>query len=350
MTDYRPLGRTDLHVSAITLGTMTWGQQNTEADGHAQLDRALDAGINFVDTAESYSIPPRAETQGSTERIIGTWLKASGKRDRIALASKVAGPGDRNYLRRDGSQPRLDRKNIEEAIDASLARLQTDYLDLYQLHWPHRNIPLFGGGSHAPSRGGDGSEVPIEETLDALDGLVKSGKVRHIGLSNETAWGLSRFLHLSETHGWPRVASVQNAYNLLNRTYEVGLAEFHEREQVGLLAYSPLAQGFLTGKYQRGARPAGARTTLFERGQRYQKPGTEAAIDSYLAIARDFGLDPAQLAIAYVASRSFVTSVIIGATSLAQLDADLAALEVTITPEIEARIDATHQLHGSPAP
>ncbi|HEV2511570.1 aldo/keto reductase [Bosea sp. (in: a-proteobacteria)] len=350
MTDYRPLGRTDLRVSAITLGTMTWGQQNTETDGHAQLDRALDAGINFIDTAESYSIPPRAETQGSTERIIGTWLKASGKRDRIILASKVAGPGDRNYLRKDGSQPRLDRKNIDEAIDASLKRLQTDYLDLYQLHWPHRNVPLFGGGSHAPNRGGDGSEVAIEETLDALDGLVKSGKIRHIGLSNETAWGLSRFLHLSETRGLPRVASVQNAYNLLNRTYEVGLAEFHEREQVGLLAYSPLGQGFLTGKYQRGARPAGTRTTLFERGQRYQKPGTEAAIESYLAIARDFGLDPAQLAIAYVASRPFVTSAIIGATTLAQLDADLAALKVKITPEIEARIDAAHQLHGSPAP
>lgn len=350
MTDYRPLGRTDLRVSAIALGTMTWGQQNTEADGHAQLDRALDAGVNFIDTAESYSIPPRAETQGSTERIIGTWLKARGKRDRIVLASKIAGPGDRNYLRKDGSQPRLDKANIEEAIDASLKRLQTDYLDLYQLHWPHRNVPLFGGGSHAPNRGGDGSEVPIEETLEALDGLVKSGKIRHIGLSNETAWGLSRFLHLSETRGLPRVASVQNAYNLLNRTYEVGLAEFREREQVGLLAYSPLGQGFLTGKYQRGARPPGARTTLFERGQRYQKPGTEAAIESYLAIARDFGLDPAQLAIAYVASRPFVTSVIIGATSLEQLDADLAALALKITPEIEARIDAAHQLHGSPAP
>lgn len=350
MPTYRPLGRTDLRVSSITLGTMTWGQQNSEADGHAQLDRALEAGINFVDTAESYAIPPRAETQGSTERIIGTWLKSRGKRDKIVLASKVAGPSDRNYLRKDGSSPRLDARHINEAIDSSLERLQTDYLDLYQLHWPHRNVPLFGGGSHAPSRGGNGSEVPIEETLAALDALVKSGKVRHIGLSNETAWGLSRFLHLSETTGAPRVASVQNAYNLLNRTYEVGLAEFHAREQVGLLAYSPLAQGFLTGKYQRGARPAGARTTLFERGQRYQKPGTEAAIETYLGIARDFGLDPAQLAIAYVTSRSFVTSTIIGATSLEQLDIDLAALDTIITPEIEARIDAAHQLHGSPAP
>lgn len=350
MLDYRPLGRTDLRVSSIALGSMTWGQQNTEAEGHAQLDYARDRGINFIDTAENYSVPPRAETQGSTERIIGSWLKSRGGRDGIVLATKVSGPSDRPYLRRDGSLPRLDARNINEAIDNSLARLQTDYVDLYQLHWPNRPLPLFGGGSHSPARGGDGTEVSIEETLDALDALVKAGKVRHIGLSNETAWGLSRFLHLAETTGRPRVASVQNAYNLLNRTYEVGLAEFHAREQVGLLAYSPLAQGFLTGKYQRGARPPGARTTLFERGQRYQKPGTEAAIDAYLAIARDVGLDPAQLAIAYVTSRHFVTSNIIGATSLDQLRSDLGSLDVAITPEIEARIDAAHQLHGSPAP
>jgi len=230
-----------------------------------------------------------------------------------------------------------------------LKRLQTDYVDLYQLHWPNRPLALFGGGSHAPSRGG-GNEVPIEETLEALDELVAEGKVRHIGLSNETAWGLQRFLHLSDVKGWPRVVSVQNAYNFLNRQYEVGLAEFHTREQVGLLAYSPLAQGFLTGKYQRGARPAGARTTLFNRGARYQKPGTEGAIDAYLTIARDFGLDPAQLAVAYVTSRSFVTSNIIGATSLEQLKVDLDSQEIAITPEIEARVNAAHQLHGDPAP
>lgn len=350
MTDYRQLGRTDLRVTSIALGTMTWGQQNTEAEAHAQLDRATDFGINFIDTAENYAIPPSRETQGSTERYIGTWLKASGKRDRIVLATKVSGPSASTYLRADGSFPRLDARNINEAIDNSLKRLQTDYVDLYQLHWPNRAVPLFGGGSHAPSRGGDGNEVSIEETLDALEALVKAGKVRHIGLSNETAWGLSRFLHLSETGGKPRVVSVQNAYNLLNRTYEVGLAEFHAREQVGLLAYSPLAQGFLTGKYQRGARPPGARNTLFDRGQRYQKPGTEEAVDKYLEIARDFGIDPAQLAIAYVTSRPFVTANIIGATSLAQLETDLGSLDVKITPEIEARIDAVHQLHGSPAP
>jgi aryl-alcohol dehydrogenase-like predicted oxidoreductase len=346
----RPLGRTGIAVSSICLGTMTWGQQNTEGEGHAQIDYALDQGINFLDTAETYAIPPRAETYGATERIIGTWLKARGGRDRVVLATKVSGPAGRTWLRADGSLPRLDARHINEAIDASLGRLQTDYVDLYQLHWPHRPVAMFGAPAGSPVHGGDGSEVPIEETLDALDALVKSGKVRHIGLSNETAWGLSRFLHLSETRGQPRVASVQNAYNLLNRTYEVGLSEFHAREDVGLLAYSPLAQGYLTGKYQNGAQPAGARGTLFGRGGRYQKPGTEAAIDAYLGIARDFGLDPAQLAIAWVTSRPFVTSNIIGATTLDQLKTDIASREVKITPEIEARIDAVRQIHGDPAP
>lgn len=351
MTEYRQLGATDLRVSSIALGTMTWGEQNTEADGHAQLDYARDQGITLIDTAESYSIPPRAETQGSTERIIGTWLKARGGRDRVILATKVAGPSDRSYMRADGKPPRLDARNIREAIDGSLRRLQTDYVDLYQLHWPNRDLPLFGSGAHAPSRGGEGTpEVPIEETLGALADLVTAGKVRHIGLSNETAWGLSRFLHLAATKGLPRVVSVQNAFNLLNRTYEHGLSEFHAREKVGLLAYSPLAQGFLTGKYRNGARPTGARVTLFDRGARYEKPGTAEAIDSYLQIAADFGIDPAQLAIAWVTARPFVTANIIGATSMAQLKTDIASREVRITPEIAARIEAAHQVHGSPAP
>ncbi len=346
MTNFRPLGRSGLSVSSICLGSMMWGSQNSEAEGHAQIDYALDHGVNFIDTAELYAIPPRAETQGATERIIGTWLKARGGRERIVLASKVVGPSPSDWYRADKRPTRLDKKNIDEAIDASLKRLQTDYVDLYQLHWPHRAVGLFGERAQA----GAGDEVPIEETLEALAGLVKAGKARHIGLSNETAWGLSRFLHLAETRGLPRVESVQNAYSLLNRTYEVGLAEFQAREDVGLLAYSPLAQGYLTGKYQRGARPPGARSTLFDRGQRYQRPGAEEAIDDYLAIARDFGIDPAQFALAYVTSRPFVTSNIIGASTMAQLKTDIASREIVITPEMEARVDAVRQRRGDPAP
>lgn len=348
--EYRKLGRTDLCVSAICLGSMTWGQQNTEAEGHEQLDYALDCGVNFIDTAEIYSIPPRPETQGSTERIIGSWLAARKNRDRVIIATKVAGRGDSHWLREDGAHPTLDRKNILYAIDGSLKRLRTDYVDLYQLHWPDRSLPLWGAGGTTFRPPSKRAEVPIEETLDALDELVKAGKVRHIGLSNETPWGVSRFLRAAELGHGPRVVSIQNAYNLLNRTFEMGLAEFAARDQVGLLAYSPLAQGYLTGKYQGGARPPGARTTLFERAQRYEKPGVEAAIEAYLSLAQEMGLEPAQLAIAYVTSRPFVTSNIIGATSMAQLKTDLESVTVVITPEIERRIDGIHQLHSNPAP
>ncbi|MFG1301545.1 aldo/keto reductase [Xanthobacter sp. V3C-3] len=348
--EYRPLGRTGLSVSSIALGTMTFGQQNTEAEGHAQIDRALDAGINFIDTAELYSIPPKAETQGSTERIIGTWLKARGGRERVIIATKAVGRSDQTWFRAGERKTRLDARNINEAIEGSLRRLQTDYVDLYQLHWPDRSVPLFGGHADPRLATGEGPEVPIEETLGALGDLVKAGKVRHIGLSNETAWGVHRFLAAAEAGHGPRIASVQNAYNLLNRTYEYGLSEFAEREDVGLLAYSPLAQGYLTGKYLDGARPAGTRTTLFNRGQRYEKPGTEAAIRDYLDVAAALGLTPVQLAQAWVTSRSFVTSNIIGATSMAQLEETLATLDVAITPEIEARVNAVFQLRGSPAP
>ncbi len=349
MLEYRPLGRTDIKVSSVALGTMTFGQQNTEAEGHAQLDYALDHGINFIDTAELYSIPPRRETQGSTERIIGTWLKARGNRDKVVLASKAVGPTTNTWYRADGARPRLDAANIRAAIDGSLQRLQTDYLDLYQLHWPDRAVPIFGNA--APARApGDGAEVPIEDTLAALAELVKSGKVRHIGLSNETAWGLHAFLRAADAGIGPRVVSVQNAYNLINRTYEEGLAEFHAREGVGLLAYSPLGQGYLTGKYQRGARPAGARSTLFDRGQRYEKPGTEAAIDAYLKLAAEMGLTPVALAQAFVTSRPFVTATLIGATSMAQLEACLAGALTPLSADVLARIDALHQIHGNPAP
>ncbi|MFG1202824.1 aldo/keto reductase [Xanthobacter aminoxidans] len=349
MLDYRPLGRTGISVSSIALGTMTFGEQNTEAEGHAQLDIARDRGITLIDAAELYPIPPKAETQGATERIIGSWLKARGGRDKVVIATKVVGRSDATYFRADGSTTRLDAKNITEAVEGSLKRLGTDYIDLYQLHWPDRAVPLFGQRATTRARGG-GPEVPVEETLAALDALVKAGKVRHIGLSNETAWGLSAFLAAAEKGIGPRVASVQNAYSLVNRTYETGLAEFLQREDVGLLAYSPLAQGFLTGKYLDGALPAGARKTLFNRTQRYEKPGTEEAVRAYVALAREAGLTPAQLALAFVTSRPFVTSNIIGATTLAQLEEDLGSLDVTLTPEIEDRIDALHQLHGNPAP
>jgi aryl-alcohol dehydrogenase-like predicted oxidoreductase len=345
---YRPLGRTGLEVSALCLGTMTFGQQNTEAEGHAQLDYALDQGVNFLDTAEMYSVPPRPETQGSTERIIGSWLRARGNRDRIILATKVAGRGEATWLRDDGSPTRPNRAQVHEAVDKSLARLGTDYIDLYQVHFPGR--PMSWGSNPTRWKHHEGDEVAIEETLAALGDLVREGKVRHIGISNESGWGTMRYLAEAEAKGLPRIASIQNAYNLLNRTYEVALAEISMRENVSLLAYSALAQGYLTGKYQKGARPPGSRTTLFNRGQRYETSGAEQAIDAYLDIAREAGLDPSQLAIAFALSRSFMTSVILGATSMEQLKVDIGAADVVVTAELEAKIDAVHQRVGNPCP
>lgn len=347
----RRLGRTDIMVSSLCLGTMTFGEQNTEAEGHAQMDLAVDRGINLFDAAELYPIPPKPETQGRTEEIIGTWMKARKNRSDIVLATKAIGRSDNTWFRDDGSPGRLTRKQLEEAVDKSLRRLQTDYIDLYQLHWPDRTVSGFGSN---PTRWKDpvsaDDETPIAETLEVLGDFVKAGKVRHIGLSNESAWGTMTFLKASEMNALPRVASIQNAYSLVNRTFESGLAEVSRREDVGLLAYSALAQGYLTGKYRDGALPKGARKTLFERLQRYEKPGAEAAINAYLDLAADLGVDPAQLAIAFARTRSFTTSVILGATSLAQLEVDLGAASLEITDEIEARIDAIHQLHGNPCP
>jgi len=350
--EYRRLGRTDLKVSVICLGTMTWGEQNTEAEGHAQMDYAVEQGINFFDTAELYSIPPKPETQGSTERIIGSWFKARGKRDKIILASKVCGRGGNTWFRDDKSPTRVTRKQVFEAVDKSLQRLQTDYIDLYQLHFPERPMPW---GSNPTRFSKAAYEQPADETsiaeqLDAFAEVIKAGKIRHLGLSNESAWGTMRFVTDSEVRGTPRVQSIQNAYSLLNRTFETGLAEVALREDVGLLAYSPLAQGYLTGKYLDGARPAGTRTTLFDRGQRYQTDGAEAAIKRYIALAREAGLDPAQMALAFVNSRAFVTANIIGATSMEQLRTDIASIDVKLSPEVEAGIDAIHQLVGNPCP
>lgn len=350
--DYRRLGHTDLKVSAICLGTMTWGQQNTEAEGHAQMDYALDQGVNFFDTAELYSIPPKPETQGATERFIGNWFKARGNRDKVILATKVVGRGSNTWFRDDGGPTRVNRKQILEAVDKSLKRLQTDYIDLYQLHFPERSMPWgsnptrFSKAAFEPPA----DETPIAEQLDAFGEIMKAGKIRHLGLSNESAWGTMSFLRDSEVRGTPRVQSIQNAYNLLNRTFETALAEVAMREQVGLLAYSPLAQGYLTGKYLDGARPAGARTTLFDRGQRYQTVGAEEAVRRYVALAREAGLDPAHLALAFVTSRPFLTSNIIGATSMEQLRVAIGSAQITISTELEAKIDAIHQQVGNPCP
>ncbi len=343
----RQLGDTALMISELCLGTMTFGEQNSEAEAHAQLDMALASGVNFIDTAEIYPVPPRAETQGVTERYIGTWLKRRGGRDRLVLASKVAGPGAWISYLRDGRN-RLDRPNIAAALDASLARLQTDYLDLYQLHWPDRETNFFGKLGYEPPA--EDRSVPLLESLEALAEQIKAGKVRHVGLSNETPWGLMTCLKLAEQHGLPRPVSVQNPYNLLNRTFEVGLAEVALREHCGLLAYSPMAFGVLSGKYLNGVRPPGARLTLFERFSRYSNPEAERATEAYVALARLHGLDPAQMALAWVTSRPFVTSNIIGATTQEQLARNLASGHLSLSEEVIAGIEAIHRGQPNPAP
>jgi aryl-alcohol dehydrogenase-like predicted oxidoreductase len=326
---------------------MTFGQQNTEVEAHDQLDRALAAGINFVDTAEMYPVPPLAETQGRTEEYIGTWFSARGGRDRIVLATKVAGPSDwLPYLR--GGDVRLDRRNIEAAVEASLKRLRTDYIDLYQLHWPDRETNYFGKlGYEQPA---EDRSIPLLETLQVLGDLVTAGKVRHIGVSNETPWGLMTLLRLAGEHGLPRPVSIQNPYNLLNRSFEIGLSEVATREQCGLLAYSPLAFGVLSGKYLGGARPPGARLTLFGRFDRYSNPQAEKAAADYVALARRHGLDPAQMALAWVTGRPFVTSSIIGATTLEQLDADLDSADLTLSDHLLEEIEKIHVRQPNPAP
>ncbi|MEM7565823.1 MAG: aldo/keto reductase [Pseudomonadota bacterium] len=344
----RKLGRTGLDVSVICLGTMTWGQQNDEKEGHEQMSYALERGINVFDTAELYSIPPKAETQGSTETIIGTWLAADkARRDKVVLATKIVGRSDNTWFRDPPRQARLTKTDIVEACDASLRRLQTDVIDLYQVHWPDRPVPF--GANPVVYTHNDGEAVPIEETLEALDGLVEAGKVKHIGLSNESAWGTMRYVAASEARGLARVQSIQNAYNLVNRTYEVALAEIAMREDVGLLAYSPLAQGYLTGKYRGGALPKGSRKQLFNRLARYEAPGTDAAIEAYWALAEELGLDLGQLAIRFTTTRPFLTSSIIGATSMEQLKHDIDAQDLAWSDEIETRINAIHQIHQNPA-
>lgn len=342
------MGQTGLKVSSICLGTMTWGKQNTEEEGHEQMDYAVEYGINFFDTAEMYAVPPQAETQGSTERIIGTWFQKSGKRQDIILATKVAGRSNMPWLRPDGANTRVNAENIEYAVEQSLKRLQTDYIDLYQIHWPDRPIALFGAKpntfTNLPNDG-----VPMDETLRAMENVVKAGKVRHIGLSNETPWGTMKFLEASEVNGLPRVQTIQNAYNLLNRAYEMGLAEITMRERVGLLAYSPLGQGYLTGKYQNGALPKGSRKELFNRLQRYEGGGVDTAVNAYMKVAADFGTTITALALKFCDVQPFVDSTIIGATSMVQLIEDIAAFDLEWTDELADAVDAIHLANPNPS-
>jgi len=345
---YRPLGRTGLQVSVIGLGTMTWGRQNTEAEGHAQMDLALDHGVSFWDTAEMYAIPPIAESYGRTEEIIGTWFKSRGKRDQVVLATKAVGAVNGGFPWIRGGTAKLDRANLTAAVDASLKRLQTDVIDLYQLHWPDRVTNRFGQRVYAHKPQHDGT--PLAETLAVLGDLIRAGKIRHIGLSNESPWGVMTCLKLAETQGLPRIASVQNAYNLLNRTYEGGLAEIGLREDVGLLAYSPLGAGTLSGKYLGGAVPPGTRRAIDHRKSRYETPNADAATAAYLEVARRHGLSPTQMAIAFVARQPFVASALIGATNMEDLKSNIGALDVALGEEILKEIDAVHARLPDPCP
>jgi aryl-alcohol dehydrogenase-like predicted oxidoreductase len=345
---YSKLGNTDLNVSKICLGTMTWGEQNTQDEAFEQMDYALTQGVNFFDVAEMYPVPPKPETQGDTERIIGNWFKARKNRDKVILATKITGKSEGFRHVRGGELPSFDRKNIEYAINKNLKRLQTDYIDLYQLHWPDRKTNCFGQLGYAHD---DNDEfVSLKETLEILNDFVKSGKIRHIGLSNETPWGVLDSLRNAEKYNLPRVVSIQNPYSLLNRSYEVGMAEISIRENCGLLAYSPLAFGMLTGKYLNGQNPPKARLTLYSRFARYKGDKAEAATARYAKLATDYGLTPTQLALAFVNSRMFLTSNIIGATSMEQLKENIASINLELSAETLQEIEKIHNDIPNPCP
>ena len=339
--EMRPLGRTDINVSALCLGTMMYGDQVSEEDARAQMDVCWDRGINFFDTAEMYTVPPKAETHGNSERYVGQWIKDKGVRDRLILATKVAGRSGMTWIRDGVDEVRLTKAQILEACEQSLNRLQTDYIDLYQIHWPDRQVRLFGGALYGYKHYDD-DYVSYEETLEAMDELVKAGKVRHVGLSNESPYGTMRFLHAAEKHGLPRMVSIQNAYNLVNRTFEMGLAEIAMEEQVGLLAYSPIGQGALSGKYLDGGNPKGSRNQLFGRLGRYQTPGAEKQIRAFVNLAKEHGLDPSALATQFVTVQPWVTSNIFGATGMAQLDVIFQSLEIEWTDELRKAVNAIH--------
>jgi aryl-alcohol dehydrogenase-like predicted oxidoreductase len=344
---YTTLPNTDTKVSKICLGTMTWGNQNTEVEAHEQMNYALEKGVNFFDAAELYPVPANAETYGDTERIIGTWFKKTGNRDKVILASKIAGGGDYTaHIRKDG----FSKKGITEAIENSLQRLQTDYIDLYQLHWPSRGVNCFGVRDYPYKTATKEAENHLE-ILETLNNFVKEGKIKHIGLSNETPWGTMKYLQASEQYNLPRPVTIQNSYSLIHRAYEVGMSEVSMRENVGLLAYSPLAQGILTGKYLEGNLPEGARGTLFPRFvARYKNEGSNTAVAKYLEIAKKNNLTLTQLSLAYINQLPFVTSNIIGATKMSQLKENINSIYVNLSDEILQEIEGVHAVIPNPAP
>jgi len=345
--EYTLIPNTSIKVSKICLGTMTYGEQNSEAEAHEQLDYALAHGVNFIDTAEMYAVPGRQETQGSTERFIGSWIAQRKNRDQFVLATKIAGPNPYfHYIR-----PNLgfSKEAIHDAVHKSLERLQTDYFDLYQLHWPDRNANYFGklGYKHVEQ---EQWEDRIGEIVYTLDQLMQEGKIRHYGLSNETPWGLMRHLNESDRLNLTRAKTIQNPYSLLNRTFEVGLAEIALREQVGLLAYSPLAFGLLSGKYRNGQKPDQARLTLFPQMNRYSKPQSAAAVEQYADLATAHGMSLTQMALAFIHEQPFVTATIIGATTMDQLKENLTSIEIKLSDVVKKEIDAIHELIPNPAP
>jgi aryl-alcohol dehydrogenase-like predicted oxidoreductase len=344
--EYNLLPNTEIKVSKICLGTMTWGRQNTEAEGHEQMDYAMDQGINFFDTAELYPVPANAETQGETERIIGSWFKKTGRRDQIVLATKIAGPRDfTQHIRKD---PSFSKAHVDEAVDKSLKRMQTDYIDLYQLHWPERNTNFFSvrGYVHDPD---EAWQENFEAVLDALETHIKAGKIRHIGLSNENPWGIMRFLQAAKSPA-TKMITVQNPYSLLNRLFEVGSAEICHRENIGLLPYSPLAFGVLSGKYRNGRMPDNSRLALFKGLARYSGEKSFEATERYAALAEEVGLSLTELSLAFVNDRSFVTSNIIGATTMEQLKENIATHQVKLSEEILKAIDEINEAIPNPAP
>ena len=343
--NYKKLGNTDLDVSTICLGTMTWGEQNTQEEGFEQMDYALDQGVNFWDTAEIYSIPPKQETFGDTEVIIGNWFEKTKKRDQVILASKVAGPS-RNYLR--NGENSFTGPNLESALENSLKRLKTDYIDLYQLHWPERNVNNFGRLSYTHE---ENNWNQFEDVLGELNKYIDKGKIRYVGLSNETPWGVMNYLKVSKEKNLPRMMSIQNPYSLLNRSYEIGLSEVSIREEIGCLAYSPLASGYLTGKYRNNNFPKGSRMERdFDFWTRYRMPNTEKAIELYYEISEKYGLDMSQMSLKFCEIQDFMTSVIIGATTMEQLKTNIESVNINLSDDVIQEINNVQTIYANPCP